>query len=188
MDPKLHPLIQKRRSPRAFSTQPIEQDVINRLFEAARWSPSCFNEQPWRFVYARKKDSEEYQRLFECLTEGNRKWVGNAPLLVLTLAKKSFSHNDKPNRWAWHDVGLAVANMTFQATELDIYLHQMAGFNSGKAVSTFGLTGDYEPVSMIAIGYLGDVDDLPDDVASREDNERVRKPLDQIAFAGMWPY
>ena len=176
----LHPLLLKRRSPRTFSSQSIEHEKIRQLFEAARWSPSCFNEQPWRFLYSQSKEMPQHQRFLDCLTDGNRKWVQDAPVLILALAKKTFSHDGKPNRWAWHDVGLAVANLTFQATALDIYVHQMAGFQYDKAIETFKLAADYEPVSIIALGYLGSRD------AEVDISERERRPLAEIVFEGQW--
>jgi len=182
----MHELIEKRWSPRAFSAQPVETEKLNELFEAARWAASCYNEQPWRFVYAAREEKELFRKLFDCLVERNQQWVKTAPLLLLTVARRDFSHNGKPNRHAWHDVGLALGNFTLQAVALGLFVHQMAGFSSEKARENLGIPADFEPVAMVAVGYPGDPAQLPEELRAREGAPRTRKPLADIVFHGAW--
>jgi len=179
-DYPVHELIQKRWSPRAYSAQPVEEETISTLFEAARWAASGGNEQPWRFIYATREQTERFGMLAECLMEGNRAWAAAAPVLILTLAKTQNSRTNQPNRYAWHDVGLAVGNLTAQASALDLYVHNMAGFSAEKARQLFDLQPDIEPVTMIAVGYLGDPELLPEPLKERELAHRQRKALDEL--------
>lgn len=178
------PYLAQRYSPRAFSEQAVPAAVMGSLFEAARWAPSCFNEQPWRFVFAHRADSEAFARLGSCLMEANQRWAMAAPVLLLSVAKTAFSRGDRPNRHAWHDVGLAVENMAVQAHALGLGVHQMAGFDAAKVRVAAAIPDGYEPVAMIAIGYPGDADKLPEDLRARELAPRERKPLATMAFAG----
>lgn len=180
----VHEFITLRRSPVAFSEKPVEPEKIRALFEAARWAPSSFNEQPWRFIYAVRENHIEFNRLLDCLVEGNRIWARNAPMLVLSIARRNFTYNNKPNKHAFHDVGLAVGNLLTQATATGLMVHQMGGFSVEKAKKDLSIPGSYEPVAMIAIGYHGNVDDLPEDLRSRELQPRVRKELEEIVFPG----
>jgi nitroreductase len=176
----VHDLIQKRWSPRAFSAQPVEAEKLMALFEAARWAASGGNEQPWRFIFATPAQTERYGKLFECLNEGNQVWAKTAPVLILTLVKTHHARNGRPNKYAWHDLGLAVGNLTTQASASDLYVHQMGGFSADKARQLFDLPPDIEPVTMIAVGYLGDLDRLPDDLKERELAQQQRKPLTEL--------
>ncbi|MCX6640399.1 MAG: nitroreductase family protein [bacterium] len=177
---EVHELIRKRWSPRAFSARPLDAESILTLFEAARWAASCANEQPWRFIYTTPDQPERYGKLFSCLTESNQSWVKTAPLLALTLVKTQFEKSGKPNRWAFHDLGLAIGNLTTQATTMGIYVHNMAGFSVEKARELFDLAADLEPVTMIAIGYLGDPEQLVEKDRVRELVPQQRKPLDEL--------
>jgi nitroreductase len=176
----LHPLLQRRWSPRAFSAQPVEEETLLTLLEAARWAASANNVQPWRFIYAAKEQGERYSKLFDCLTERNQLWAKSAPVLIMTLVKTHFEHNGQPNRWALHDLGLAVGNLTTQASALDLYVHNMAGFSAEKARELFNLPPDVEPVTMIAVGYLGDAEQLPEPHRERELAQQQRKPLSEL--------
>ncbi len=169
-------LQQKRFSPRGFSQKPISKQILFEILEAVRYAPSSFNEQPWRFVYALKEDKENYQCLLSCLVEKNQQWAKEAPVLMLGVAKKAFSANDKPNRHAWYDTGAAVGMMTLKATALDVFVHQMAGFDAVKAREVLQIPEEYEPVVMIAMGYLEEEHKL----------DKPRRPLEQIAFNGGW--
>ena len=181
---ELHPLIKNRKSTRVFSDKKIEKEKIIALFEAARWAASCFNEQPWRFVYAVKDNPDQFNNLFDCLVEGNKQWTKNAPLLMATIAKKTFSHNNKPNKHCWHDIGLAIGNLTLQALSMDLYLHQMAGFDYSKAIKNLEIKDGFEPVSFIAIGYMENLNTLPEKIKSMELSPRTRKNLNEILFEG----
>ncbi|MCB9558143.1 MAG: nitroreductase family protein [Deltaproteobacteria bacterium] len=185
-DQQLHPLIRDRWSPRAFSCQPIEDTALYSLLEAARWAPSCFNEQPWRFVVASRQDEAAFGKLLSCLNESNRRWAQRAGVLVLATASKSFARNGKPNRHALHDLGLAVAQLSIQATALGLRVHQMAGFSIERVRELYGIPDAFDPVTVIAIGYPGVPDDLPEDLRDRETQQRERKPLAEIAFVGVW--
>jgi nitroreductase len=176
----VHELIQKRWSPRAFADRRVEPDALLSLFEAARWAASCMNEQPWRFIWAARSDTLHWDKLFSCLTEGNKAWVKTAPLLVLTLVRTTFARDGSANPWARHDLGLAMGNLTTQATAMDLYVHHMAGFSVETARRAFGLAPDVEPVTMAAIGYLGDPSVLPEAARKRELEPRERKPLAEL--------
>ena len=172
----------ERWSPRAFSSEPIAEEDIQTLFEAARWSPSCFNEQPWRFVYAHRQDDLEKFR--SVLAEGNQAWANNAPLLVLVFSKKSFTQNDRLNRWADFDTGAAWMALALQAHQLDLYAHGMGGFDADKAFVTTGMnSAEYNVVCAVAIGKLGDANDLPDALKERE-TPSERKAIGDIALEG----
>jgi nitroreductase len=177
---ELHPLLQRRWSPRAFSPQPVEEAQLLTLLEAARWAASANNEQPWRFIYAAKEQGKRYSKLFECLNERNQSWAKNAPALIMTLVKTHFEHNGQPNKWALHDLGLAVGNLTTQASALDLYVHNMAGFSAEKARELFDLPPDVEPVTMIAVGYLGDPVQLPEPFKAREVAQQQRKTIEEL--------
>jgi len=171
-----------RWSPRSFLPDPISDDVVATLFEAARWSPSCFNEQPWLFVYAR--DKERHEAFASALVEGNRSWAGKAPLLVLVFARKAFTHNGKPNVSAEFDAGAAWMALCLQAQSLGLSCHAMAGFDPGRAHEVTGVGKDaYTAMCAIAIGRRGDPSALPEPVRERE-TPSDRRPLATIAFEG----
>jgi nitroreductase len=179
MEP-IHELLQKRFSPRQFEDRAVSKETIRTLLEAARWAPSSFNEQPWRFIVATKDDPAEFEKLFACLKPGNQEWAKSAPALMLSAAKRTFTKNDKPNRHAFHDVGLAVSQLIAQATALGLHVHQMGGYHADKARETFGIPEEFDPVAAIAIGYSS-----VEPAASRS-----RRPQSEIAFTGRWgePY
>lgn len=183
---EINELIQNRWSPRAFDNRPVEDEKLAALFNAASWAPSAMNEQPWRFVYATKENPEAYGKLLSCLVEANQVWAKEAPVLILTIAKTNYSNNGGPNAYAWHDTGLATAKMALQATELGLHLHIMGGYSADKAREVLGIPEGYEPVSMIALGYLGDASQLPDHLRAREGAPRNRKPLQELVINGTW--
>ncbi|MDJ0597373.1 MAG: nitroreductase family protein [Crocosphaera sp.] len=182
----IHELIKQRWSPLAFNTRPIEPTKIASLLEAARWAASCFNEQPWCFIVATQDNIQEYEKLLSCIVEANQKWAKDAPLLMLSVAKLSFERNNKPNRHALHDVGLAVGNLTLQAQSFGLFVHQMGGFDMDKARTLYNIPQDYEPVAAIAVGYPGNVNQLDEDLQQRELSSRSRKPLTDFVFQGTW--
>ena len=185
-DIDIHPLIQKRWSPRSFSDKPVEKNKLLTLFEAARRAPSSFNEQPWRFIVATKDYPEDFKTLFECLTEGNRKWADNAAVLMLSVARMFFERNGKPNRHAFHDEGLATGNLLLQATALSLFVHQMAGFDHEKAREVLHIPEGFDPVAAMALGYVGDPSDLPEELEKRERSPSRRKEIPEIIFSGTW--
>lgn len=184
-DHPIHDLLRRRWSPRAFSSRPIPPESIRSLLEAARWAPSSFNAQPWRFLIATRDDAPAFERMVGCLTEGNQTWARQAPLLMLTVARLAFD-DGKPNRHALHDVGQAAAHLTVQAMALGLFVHQMAGIQIEKIRETYGVPAGHDPVTAIAVGYPGNPDDLSDSLKQREHAERRRKTLDEIAFSGAW--
>jgi len=182
----IHELLRERWSPRAFADRMVEPEKLRSLLEAARWAPSSFNEQPWSFIVATKEHPGEYERLLSCLVEGNIRWAQHAPVLMLSVARLAFERNQKPNRHAFHDVGLAVENLVIQATALGLAVHQMAGFHVDKARELFSIPDGHEPVAAMAIGFPGDPARLPDDLRERELAPRTRKPLESFVFSGQW--
>ena len=179
VDYPIHELIEKRWSPRAFAKRPVERDRLMTLFEAARWAASSGNEQPWRFIYATQEDEERFRKLCDCLVPGNS-WAQFVPVLLMTLVKTHFDRNNKPNRWAFHDLGLAMGNFTTQASALDLYVHNMAGFSVDRARELFTIPPELEPVTMVAVGYLGDPDQLSESPRKRELVLQTRKPLEEL--------
>ncbi len=186
--PPIAELIARRWSPRAIApNQPVSREHLLALLEAARWAPSCFGDQPWRYlVWDRFRDPDRWQQAFECLAEGNQDWVKNAPILLLSLASPNFGHNDKPNRWAQHDTGAASENLCLQATALGLVAHQMGGFDPDKVKATFNIPAGYTCMAMIAVGQPGSVEVLSEALRERELAPRERKPLDSLAFEGGW--
>jgi len=180
----LQAFILERFSPLAFSEKPLPEEEIKLLFEAARWAPSAFNEQPWRFIYATKNFPSEFNHLLSFLVEGNRVWAKNAPFLGISLTRVNSQYNGKPNKFAFHDLGLAMGGLLAQATSMGIKVHQMGGFSVENAREGLLIPKEYEPVAMFAVGYYGKPDELPEDLRKRELAERKRKPLGEIVSLG----
>ena len=176
--------ISRRWSPRAFATTPVSQDRLRQLLEAARWAPSCYNAQPWTFIVGTQNNPETFRKLSKCLVPVNQAWAAKAPVLMLALAELNFAHNGKPNHHAAHDVGLALGNLLNQATILGLQVHLMAGFSGDTARELFAVPDTHDPVTMLALGYPGDPESLPDTLREKELAPRTRKSLDEIAFGG----
>ena len=180
-------LFRERWSPRAFADRRVDAEKIRRLLEAARWTMSSYNEQPWRYVVAsRHDDPEAYEQVLDCLIEGNQAWAQNAPVLMMSFYKKTFSGNDRPNRCAPHDVGAASAALTLQATAMDLYVHQMAGIRTDAIYETYDVPDDFEPMAGLAVGHLGDPEMLGDDKQAAEQSPRSRQSLDEFVFGDDW--
>lgn len=186
----IHPLIRARWSPRSFSDRAVSDEQLGSLFEAARWAPSSGNAQPWSFVYALREGGGAFRAMFDCLKPGNQKWAGEAAALIATVAQLDFVHPDKPdrpNRHAYHDVGLATAQLMLQATSMGLVVHAMAGFDRDAARATLRIPDGHDVVAFLAVGYQGEVDDLADDkLRSRERAPRTRRPVAKLAFRGTW--
>ncbi len=180
---KIHNLISERKSIRAFSDKGITDEALITLLEAARWAPSSMNEQPWRFIVVRKENTDAFQKMIQCLNDSNKIWAQHASVLLLTIANNTITSLNKPNAYAWHDIGLAIGNLSLQAISMDIFLHQMGGFNKEEAKKLFNIPTGYDPVSVIALGYQGNADKLPSPLRERELKPRERKPLSEIVFA-----
>ena len=167
--------IAKRFSPTTFTNEAVSEEQMHALFTAAGRAASAFNEQPWRFVYALKEDESAFNKLLDCLVEGNRAWAKDAAVLVITTAKKTYSKNNQLNATYKHDLGLAVGNLCAQATAMGLHLHQMGGFSPEKAIEHLNIPEDFEPVTAIAIGYY-----------DGEFVEKPRKNVQEIAFRNSW--
>jgi len=173
-------LIKNRWSPRSFAEKPIKEEIISSLLEAARWAPSAFNEQPWRFFIGIKNNNATYIKVFESLVEFNRNWAKSAPVLIVCCGKKNFAHNDNPNPTAAYDAGQSVAYLTMQALSENIYVHQMTGFDKNTLRNNLNLSDDYEINSVIALGYLDTPDKLPEELKKIETTERLRKDIKDL--------
>jgi nitroreductase len=182
----IHELLGRRWSPRAFSERPVEPNNLRSVLEAARWAASSRNEQPWAFLIATREDPKNFQDVVDVLMSANQAWAQKAPVLILTLAHTHWTKEGTPNRVALHDLGLAVSNLVIQATALGLSTHQMGGFDVEAARERFHVPPGWEPVSVIALGYPGEVDTLPEALREREMSQRQRKPLEEFVFSGSW--
>lgn len=176
----IHPLIQKRWSPRAFSEQPVDRAVLRRLLEAARWSPSCFNEQPWELFVASTQAPERRAKFAGLLNPFNAAWASDAPVLMITAARGNFSRNGNPNMHAGYDLGQAMAWLTVQATAEDLWLHQIGGFDKERAAEMLELPDGIRAMSMVALGHAADPESLTEEQREREMSPRIRRP--QVEF------
>ena len=170
----IHELIRNRRSIRAFSPDAVDQEKINSLFEATRWAPSSTNEQPWVYIYATRDQVDLWDKMFEALDEGNKLWAKDAPLMILSLARKEFTRYEGPNAHALYDLGGANAFLSLQAVELGLQVRQMAGYNASIAKHNFNIPDEYILGVFIAVGYPGDPGVLPDKLRKRETAPRER--------------
>lgn len=185
-DHPVHELIAKRWSPCGFSDQLIDRSELASLLEAARWAASSYNEQPWSFLVATRDQKAEFDKVLACLVEANQQWAKNAAALIITVASLQFARNGKPNHHALHDVGLAVGNLSLEATARGMVLHQMAGILPEKAREVFNIPEQYQPVTGVAVGYLAAADTLPDNLRERDQSPRSRKPISEFTFTGTW--
>jgi nitroreductase len=188
----IHELLERRWSPRAYDkSKAVSRAQVLALLEAARWAPSCNGDEPWRYLLWNRADDEAgWQKAFDVLSEGNKKWCANVPLLMLSCAGSVFGHSGKPNRHGQHDTGMASLSLSLQAVALGLIVHQMGGFDSDKARAAFSIPAEYTPMAMIAVGYQADPSVLPDDIKAKELAPRTRKPIAECFFAGGWgkPY
>jgi nitroreductase len=178
------PSVANRWSPRAFAPTAVKKADLKSLLEAARWAASAYNEQPWRYIVATRDNAAEFDKLLGVLVEANQAWAKNAQVLMLSLAKKTYTYNGSPNRHAWHDVGMADAQLSLQASSLGLATHWMAGFSAQKAVEAYNIPDDFEPVAAVAIGYEGDPETLPEAARKAELAPRERKPHEALFFTG----
>lgn len=181
-------LIANRWSSRAYdATKPVSHAQIITLLEAARWAPSSYNDQPWRFIVCNKNtDSDAWQKAFDCLMPSNQAWVANVPVLILGCANSVLDINQQANRFAQYDTGAAAINICLQATHIGLMAHQMGGYHVDKAREAFAIPAQYTPMSMLAVGYAGEQTQLSTDLYERDVAPRKRKPLSEIVFDGVW--
>lgn len=168
-------VIENRRSLRAYSHVPVERDKISALFEAARWAPSSMNEQPWVYIYATKDQEQLYSLLLQALNESNRVWAKDAPLLIFSMTRRNHLRNGMMNHSAKYDLGAANAFLSLQATEFGLNVHQMGGYDRSKLFTDLNIPAEeYEPGVLMAIGYPGNPEALPENLRIREMAPRVR--------------
>ena len=176
------PIFHERWSPRSFADREVSPATLAKLFEAARWAASSFNEQPWRFLVG-VRGSETYNKIYASLGEFNQRWARTAPVLILDVALTQFSHNGTPNRVAFYDLGAAASYMTLEAASLGVATHQMAGFDPDKARQLLGIPAEYAIGAVIALGYQDEPEKLGDaGMIESEIAPRSRKPLMEIVF------
>lgn len=179
-------LIRRRWSPRAFSAREVSADVLRSLFEAARWTPSSFNAQPWAFIVATKQDRVNFDRILSTLVDQNRAWAQHAAVVMVNAAKKNFDHDGSVNRHALYDTGQATAYLTLQATAMDLAVHQMAGFYPEKVREVFQVPAGWEPGAALALGYAAEAHEVPENLRQKESAPRVRKAIREFVFTGTW--
>jgi nitroreductase len=182
----IHELLAGRWSPYAFDDRPVPEGDLRSLFEAARWAPSSYNEQPWSYIVATKEDPDQFELLLSCLVEGNQVWAKAAPVLALCVVSLRFMRDAKDNRAAVHDLGLAAGNLLVEATARGLFVHQMIGILPDKARELYGIPEGFEAWTGIAIGYRGDPTSLPDTLKARDLAARQRKPLREFVFSNKW--
>ncbi|MCG6155117.1 nitroreductase family protein [Rubinisphaera margarita] len=185
-DHPIEELFLRRWSPRAMSGESLPEAQLLSLFEAARWAPSTYNEQEWRFLYAHR-DSKHWATFFNLLLEANQTWCRNAAVLVLVVSHKVFARNGKPNPVHTFDAGAAFENLCLQGAAMDLVVHGMAGFNRGNARRELKVPDDYEVEAMIAIGQAGDPEQLPEELQARE-APSGRKPVGEIICDGPFSF
>jgi len=181
-------LFAERWSPRAFDPDmPVSREALAVCLEAARWAPSCFGEEPWRFVVAdRFTDEAAWQAVFDTLAPKNRLWAKAAPVLTVTACEPEFSQNGQPNRWCEYDTGQAAMCLCLQATALGLASHQMGGFDAGALKQALGLPEQLHVMSIVALGHAGHADKLDPDFQSMETAPRSRMPIEDVVHAGQW--
>jgi nitroreductase len=185
-DHPIHELLAKRWSPYGFSDRAVKEADLHALFEAARWSASSYNEQPWRYIVATQADATEFERLLSCLVEANQVWAKAAPVLALGCASLNFSLNNKPNAAAIYDLGLASGSLTVEATARGLCVHQMIGILPDKAREMYHIPDGFQAVTGLAIGYAAEPGSLPERLRDRDLAPRSRKPLAEFIFGGEW--
>jgi nitroreductase len=185
-DHEIEPLFTRRWSPRAMNASPVAAADLNRLFEAARWAPSTYNEQEWRFLYAHR-EGPHWNTFFGLLMEANQMWCKNAGVLIVVVSHKVFERNKNPNPVHTFDSGLASENLLLQAATMGLVAHGMAGFDRARAKVQLVVPDDYQVEAMIAVGHPGDPADLPESLRERE-IPSGRKPIGEIALEGTFAF
>ncbi len=178
----IHDLIAERWSPDAFQDRMVPRADLRSLFEAARWAPSSYNEQPWSYIVATKDNPEEFAAMLSCLLPGNQAWAKSAPVLALGVVSLKLTRNGKLNRAAVHDLGLASGNLTVEATSRSLVVHQMIAILPERAKQIYEIPEDWEVWTALAIGYAGDQDPIQAGAVKK----RNRKVLDEFVFSGKW--
>lgn len=182
-DHPVHSLVAARWSPYAWADAGVGDEDLAALFEAARWAPSSYNEQPWRWLVARREDEAGFEKLLSTLVEANQAWARHAPVLAVGLASLRFERNGKANKAAHHDLGGAAAHLTLEATARGLAVHQMIGIEPERVRELYAVPEGVEPLTALAIGVAGEATGLPEKLRQRETAPRTRKPLAELVFA-----
>ena len=185
-DHPVHELITARWSPYGFSSKPVSNGDLRAIFEAARWAPSSYNEQPWSYIVALQENRADFDGALSCLVEPNQTWARNAPVLVFCITSKSFTRNGKPNAAAEHDLGLAAGNICLEATARELSVHQMIGILPDRVRELYHVPDGHEPLTALTIGHAADPTSLPEEIRERDQSPRTRKPLAEFMFTGKW--
>lgn len=181
----IHEVVAERWSPYVFEARTVPTAELLSLFEAARWAPSSYNEQPWRFILATRDNSEQFAKVLSCLVEGNQAWAKHVSALAIGIVSENFDRNGKPNAACEHDLGLAAATLSFEAASRGLAVHQMIGILPDRARELFHIPVGFHALTGIAIGYVGRPEQQPE-LADRDRERRPRRPLRDILFEGDW--
>ena len=185
-DNPIHELITNRWSPYKFADRLVSKEDLLSLFEAARWAPSSYNEQPWRFMMATKDQAQEFEKLLSCLVPANQEWAKQASALVLGVSHLVFDKNGKENKAAIHDLGAAVSHLSFEATTRGISVHQMIGIEPESAKRAYNIPNDYEVLTAFAIGYSDLSEKASDELCERDQTPRARRKISEFVFTEKW--
>jgi nitroreductase len=185
-DVPVHQLVTERWSPYGYSDKAVPEADLAAILEAARWAASSYNEQPWRYLLARRSDTAAFETMLSCLVEGNQAWAKQAPVLMIGVVMTTFERNGKPNKAAHHDLGLASGNICTEATARGLCVHQMIGIVPERVRELYKVPEGAEPLTALAIGYLGDGSNLPEALRERDRGPRSRKPVAAFVFEGAW--
>ena len=185
-DQAIHPLLAQRWSPYAFTGEDVAEADLLALFEAARWAASSYNEQPWRFVVARREEPEAFEKVLSCLVPFNQGWARRAPVLALGLVQTVRPGDGSPNAAAQHDLGLAAATLTVEATHRGLSVHQMSGIVAERIRAAWALPDDILPLTALAIGHAASLETTPEDMRDRQARPRERRPLPEFVFGEHW--
>lgn len=182
--------VAKRWSPVSFDGRAIDRAELLSIFEAARWAPSAFNEQPWRYIVASREDGEAFEALLSCLVDSNRAWAEHASAVALGVTANTFARNGKTNAYARHDLGLASGQLCAEAAAREVQVHQMAGILPDKAREIYSIPENFEAVTALALGYPGENTELDESIRDRDQQARSRRPLGATLFGKSWdePY
>lgn len=181
------PLIAERWSPRVFDPDfMMDDNSVKSILEAARWAPSCFGDQPWKFVIFHKKDALSWVKALNCLSVGNQNWAMDTSLLICVCANKNFKHNNNENKWAKYDSGAAAENICLQSTHMGLAAHQMGGFDSDKIRNLANIPVEFDVMSFIAIGKPLSKDLMSKEQLEAEAASRKRLKLNEIYYENEW--
>jgi nitroreductase len=179
----ISPTLLNRWSPRSMTGEALSDEELFPLFEAARWAPSSFNSQLWRFIIARRQHSEEFDKFVNLLVPGNQVWAKNAAVLLVVASRTLFEHNDKPAITHAFDVGAAWENLAIEASRRGLVAHGMQGFDYDRAKLELAIPDEFEVHAMVAIGRRGNGENLPEQLQAKE-HPNTRRPLREIVFEG----